>query len=127
MCVKQHQFLYEIVITNFRCDTKDANSPKEPVMDCPAMVLKKYVNMPGIPDVQVERYEDFLIRIEKELSSDTESDSSNEICGVEACTRRNWGIESELVSPLIDIKMRFFTRKIARFIRNLHGYCTLIL
>lgn len=78
--VAEDRPVYEIVITNFRCDTKDANSPKEPVMDCPAMVLKKYVNMPGIPDVQVERYEDFLIRIEKELSSDTESDSSNEIC-----------------------------------------------
>lgn len=47
--------------------------------------------------------------------------------GVEAFTRRDWGIESELVSPLRDIKMRFFTRKIARFIRNLHGYCTLII
>ena len=78
--VAEDRPVYEIVIANFRCDTKDANSPKEPVMDCPAMVLKKYVNMLGIPDVQVERYEDFLIRIEKELSSDMESDSSNEIC-----------------------------------------------
>lgn len=78
--VAEDRPVYEIVITNFRCDTKDANSPKEPVMDCPAMLIKKYANMPGIPNVQVERYEDFLIRIEKELSSDTESDSSNEIC-----------------------------------------------
>lgn len=78
--VAKNRPVYEIVITNFRCDTKDANSPKEPVMDCPAMLIKKYANMPGIPNVQVERYEDFLIRIEKELSSDTESDSSNEIC-----------------------------------------------
>lgn len=78
--VAEDRPVYEIVITNFRCDTKDANSPKEPVMDCPAMLIKKYANMQGIPNVQVERYEDFLIRIEKELSSDTESDSSNEIC-----------------------------------------------
>ena len=78
--VAKNRPVYEIVITNFRCDTKDANSPKEPVMDCPAMLIKKYANMPGIPDVQIERYKDFLIRIEKELSSDTESDSSNEIC-----------------------------------------------
>lgn len=41
---------------------------------------KKICKYAGYPDVQVERYEDFLIRIEKELSSDTESDSSNEIC-----------------------------------------------